>query len=264
MNLAWTLRFRLLLASRGVPGFTPVIVYQMAKVGSSAVVGPLRALGVPAFHIHRMNRDHLEEMRAVRAALGWRIPPIPRHDQIGLQLRERVIRRLRPAKIITLVRDPIARNLSSYFEHLDAIWNRDHAHESVSIEALQAGFAERFTHDEPLTWFDDEIRPVLGIDVYETPFPASGIQALDDLLILRTELDDEVKASAVAKFLGLGRLSVTATNETTGKRKGDVYRQFRATLRLDPNYVDRMLDARYTSHFYTDDQRAALRRKYVR
>ena len=254
---------RRFLAARGVPGFIPIYVYQMAKVGSSAVYEALLERGLPAFHFHRMNREHLERMRARRAELGWAPRPLADGDVLGLKLYDKLVSRGHRAKIITLVRDPIARNLSSYFEHLDAIWNTRDAHASVSMEDLHRGFGERFPHDEALTWFDDELRAAFGIDVYKHPFPASGHQRIGDLLILKTELDDATKAAAVAGFLGLRELSLKSVNVTEAKAKGDAYRRFRSTLRLDPAYVDRMLDARYTRHFYTDVEREAMRRKYV-
>ncbi len=252
------------LAARGVPGFTPIYVYQMAKVGSSAVYEALRKRGLPVFHFHRMNREHLERMRARRAALGWTPLPPFEGDVLGLRLYDTLVRRGRRAKIITLVRDPIARNLSSYFEFVDLIWNTHDAHLSVSTDDLHRGFAERFPHDEALTWFDDELRTIFGIDVYEHPFPASGHQRIGDLLILKSELDDATKAAAVAEFLAIRKLTLKSVNVTGAKAKGDAYRRFRETLRLDPAYVDRMLDARYTRHFYTDTEREAMRRKYLR
>jgi len=254
---------RKFLARLGFPGIVPVIVYQMAKVGSSAVVEALHARGLPVFHVHRMNREHLERMRAERAALGWFIPPVPPHDRLGLRLRDGVVARGRPAKVITLVRDPIARNLSSYFEHLDAIWNRPAAYASVPIDELHRGFVERFRHDEPLTWFDDELRAVFGIDVYAHPFPASGHLRVEDLLIVKSELDDAAKCVAIGDFLGIRDLSLHAVNVTERKAKGEVYRQFISTLRLAPAYVEHMLDARYTRHFYNDAEREAMRRRYL-
>jgi len=244
--------------------FEPILVYQMAKVGSSAVVQALHARGLRVFHVHRMNRAHLDRMRAERASLGWFIPPVPKHDLLGLRLRDRVVARQRRAKVITLVRDPIARNLSSYFEHLDAIWNTRDAYATIPLEELQRGFVERFTHDEPLTWFDDELLPVFGIDVYEHPFPVSGHLRVGALLILKNELDDDTKCAAISEFLGLRKFSLQAVNTTERKAYGDAYRRFTSTLRLDPAYVDRMLNARYTRHFYTGAEREAMRRKYVR
>lgn len=257
------------LALQGVlPGSLPVIVFQMAKVGSSAIAAALEDAGRPVFHVHRMNAPHLQALRETRAGLGWRVPPVPRHDRLGIRLNERVIATGRRAKIITLVRDPIARNYSSYFEHLDHIWNTPQAHTVIQLDALASGFLTRFPHDEPLTWFDDEMRPVTGIDVYDHAFPASGELTIRtdrlDLLVLKSELEDAAKANSVARFLGLDALVLRTVNATVQKPKGAVYRRFLERVSPGEAYVDRMLDSRYTRHFYTPAERERLRAAYLR
>lgn len=255
------------LAMRGLAGLTPVIVYQMAKVGSSAVVGALTGSRLPVFHVHRMNAGHLEQLRARRAALGWRIPPIPAHDRLGLELYHRVIAPRRAARVITLVRNPIARNLSSYFEHLDFIWNTANAHEAVPLDELCAGFFERYTHEEPLTWFDDELQPVLGVDVYAEPFPAAGHVTVRggpfDVLVLKSEAADEVKRAALSEHLGVDVAPLRRTNTTEETAKGKVYREFVRRVRLTPAYVDELLNARYTRLFYSDSERAGIRNRFL-
>jgi hypothetical protein len=246
----------------------PVIVYQMAKVGSSAIAAALDDTGRPVFHVHRMSASHLHALRETRARLGWRVPPVPRHDRLGIRLNRQIIARGRRAKIITLVRDPIARNYSSYFEHLDDIWNTPQAHAVIQLDVLASGFLARFPHDEPLTWFDDEMRPVTGIDVYAHAFPPSGELTIRtarlDLLVLKSELEDVVKAHAVARFLGLESLVLRTVNATVQKPKGAVYRRFLERVSPGEAYVDRMLDSRYSRHFYTPAERERLRATYVR
>ncbi|MEO8035797.1 MAG: putative capsular polysaccharide synthesis family protein [Acidobacteriota bacterium] len=248
-------------------GREPVIVYQMAKVGSSAVVDALNRSGLPVFHVHRMDSGHLDRMRRERDALGWLIPPMTPGDRMGLKLQERVVARRRPAKFVTLVRDPITRNLSSYFEHLDFIWRRKRAHATVPVEDLCSGFMERFPTTEPLTWFDDELLPVMGIDAYRHPFPGSGHLRIErepfSVLILKSESADEVKRAALSRFLGVNVAALRRTNSTERKAKGEVYRQFLERLRLPVDYVESMLDARHTRHFYDAAERAAIRRRFL-
>lgn len=242
-----------------------VVVYQMAKVGSLAVVEALERSGIKADHVHRMSREHIAKMCDERRELGWIVPPLRRHDRLGPRLREIIVRRGIPARIVTLVREPIARNLSSYFEHLDAIWRMRNAHEKVPLEALCRGFVERYTHTEPLTWFDDEMHPVLDVDVYRFPFPADGHLTIRtaqfDVLVLKNELDDAAKSNALSRFFGVENIIVRRSNETGEKSTGVVFRRFTEAIRLSPEYVDEMMSARYTRHFYSEAERAAVRQK---
>lgn len=214
-----------------------------------------------------MDADHLRKLREDRRALGWLIPPVSAHDRLGIRLRKQVIDRGRRAAIVTLVRDPIARNISSYFEHLDAIWHRPNAHEYVSLPSLIEGFRMRFPHAEPLTWFDDEMRQVTGIDVYQYPFAASGYLVVShnniEVLILKSELPDASKARMLSDFLRVTSLSLAPVNRTSHKAKGAVYQAFVKTLRFESGYVEQMLGSRYVRHFYTAAEQDALWRKYT-
>jgi hypothetical protein len=245
---------------------TPVIVYQMAKVGSTAVVDCLKRARLPVFHVHRMDADHLQRLRGRRAALGWDVGSLPAYDRLGLRLHEKVIEAGRPAKIVTLVRDPIARNLSSYFEHFADIWGLPDARGVVSMDDVYRGFLERYPHDESLTWFDEELQRVTGLNVYDHPFPATGHLQLQsgrlDLLILRSDLPNETKRLALSNFLGTNLPPFGEANRTADKSHGETYEQFRRSLRLPPEYVERMLSSRYCRHFYSDEEREALRQMY--
>jgi hypothetical protein len=267
MNLVARAR-RFLALHANVPRYAPVIVYQMAKVGSSAIVDALERHRLPVFHVHRMNPEHLLHLREERRRFGWDVRLVPPHDELGMQLYRNVVRRGRRAKVVTIVREPIARNLSSYFEHLDAIWNTKNAHQSIPVEDLCRGLPERFPHTEPLTWFEDEMLPVLGIDVYSSPFPEEGHDVIRtkhvDVLILKCEISDETKSAALSRFLGIDGIDVRRTNETASKEKGAVFQRFRQTIRLSPSYIEDMLSARYTRHFYSEAERWRLTDLYLK
>lgn len=245
---------RRLLLRGNVPGLTPVLVYQMAKVGSSAIYAALQRARLPVFHVHRLSAEHLDRVREERRALGWRVPPIHAHQRLGLDVFAKIVAKGRRARIVTLVRDPIARNLSGYFESIDEIWSVAGAYAVIPAEEMQRGFLERYTHDEPLTWFDDEFLPILGVDVYDHPFPAAGHTTIHtdryDILILRSELPDDAKRSALSSFFGRNIPPLRRENTTGNKAKGAAYEQFRSTIRLPEEYVARMKSSKYYRHFY--------------
>ena len=206
-------------------------------------------------------------MREMRRELGWHVPPIPAHDQLGLRLKETLIDSRSRLAIVTMVRDPIARNFSSYFEHLDAIWGVADAHDHVPMKSLIEGFHSRFPHDEPLTWFDDEMLPVTGIDVYRYPFPPSGHLIVKmnnlDLLILKNELDGVLKAQALSVLMSAPVRPVMSVNRTSEKEKGAVYQRFARDVPLSRDYLERMLGSRYARHFYTERELGELLLKYT-
>lgn len=230
-----------------------VLVYTMGKVGSTAITHALEARpDLAVFHVHHLGdrADRGHGHRQALSALLWRELVTP-----GV-----------PAAVITLTREPVARNVSAYFQNLRrevggaAPWTRPPAE-------LAAHFLARFPHTRALTWFDDEPRRALGVDVYAQPFdPALGHARLDHAryptLVLRCELADADKAAQVAGFLGLAALTLPRANVAADKAYARAYEAFRAALRLPAPLMDELLESRYARCFYSAAERAAAKARW--
>jgi Putative capsular polysaccharide synthesis protein len=255
---------------RSVEGpLPPVLVYQMGKVGSSTVAWALREIeGLYAFQIHLMHPDSIRRWRAAMRKRGlWGFETVM--DVAGVALREGIIEAGVGAKIITLVREPIGRNCSFYFQNLNALWRTVDAHEKVEPARLVGEFLDRFNHRGCLEWFDREFKAVLGVDVYEHAFPHdAGHLRIDagryDILIMRADLDDSAKVKCMEEFLGVEGLSLAPKNVGSQKPYAAVYRKFLDALELPEAYVDEMLDSKYARHFFSPEEIARLRAKWLR
>ena len=246
-----------------------VIVYQMAKVGSSTIAAALRDFGgMNVFQVHLMSADNIERWR-----VGLRKFPLARFqtgvDIIGTLLYKGLVEPGRKLKIITLVRDPIARNCSFYFHNLDVLMETEAAHENVESSRLVGEFRNKFDHRGCLQWFDRDFKPVLGVDIYEHPFPHDkGYTRVasdrHDILVMRTDLDDALKKKCVEEFLGIEGLSLAPKNVGSQKPYAAAYRKFLDALELPEPYVDEMLGSKYTRHFFSPDEIASLRDKWLR
>jgi hypothetical protein len=243
----------------------PILVYQMGKVASSTVYGSIKGVAASeVHHVHRLVRSNIERIETEHHRRGWTPPSGPPEIAALLEF----IATRQPAKVITLVRDPIARNISYYFHNLDKILSRERAHE-LPIETILHGFTERFPYsDDPLTWFDYEFNVALDTDVYGSGFRA-GMRAHRwqagpyDILLLRADAPDEAKCEAVRSFLGLEQLTLTSTNLAEEKPVADAYRAFREVVKFTPDYVDRMLESRVARFFFDDDSRSRWRAQYL-
>jgi hypothetical protein len=251
-------------------GSPPVLVYQMAKVGSSTVTWALRELdGLHVFQVHLLHPENLRRMRAELLKRGrWLARLQSDMDVRGRFLYKGLIKPGLKAKVITLVREPIGRNCSFYFQNLDVLWQTADAHESVEVSRLAGEYLERFDHRGGVNWFDREFKPVLGVDVYEHPFPHdTGHLRIDagryDILVMRADLDDASKKKCVEDFLGIEGLSLVPKNVGSHKPYAAVYRDFLDALELPESYVDEMLDSKYTRHFFSPDEIASLRARWL-
>jgi len=250
---------------------TPVLVYQMAKVGSSTVTWALRGLGgLHVFQVHLLHPENLRRLRAALRKRGRRLARLQSDmDVRGAVYYRGIIKSGLRVKVITLVREPIGRNCSFYFQNLDVLWQTAGAHERVEASRLAGEYLDRFDHRGVVNWFDSEFKPVLGVDIYEHPFPHDEGHARitterHDILVIRTDLDDSLKKKCVEEFLGVEGLSLAPRNVGSQKPYAAAYREFLDALELPESYVDEMLDSKYTRHFFSADEIASLRAKWLR
>jgi Putative capsular polysaccharide synthesis protein len=254
----------------------------MGKVGSQSVHSSLTRLGLPSpiFHIHSLVRGVIRgEEEKLRRHWG----PARAGDAVHVWQSQHVRRRL-PAlgqgerwRVVTLTRDPVARNVSHFFQigqaqHLLGL-SRGETVPPIAddeLEPLRDFFLERFEgHDAPLTWFDHELKAVLGFDVYAMPFSASKGYAIYesdqvDVLVLRIE-DLRARAEqAFREFFAFERFELIDTNIAEEKTYADLYRRFAKTVDLPDSYLSRMYNSKYAQHFYTEGELAAFKRSWER
>lgn len=101
----------------------PLIVYQMGKVGSSTLVKSLKDmnnLDMDVYHVHFLTHESIRNIEKVykHATKVYKKDIIDQHVIESLYLRKQLDQGLRDTKwkVITLVRDPIVRNISCFFE----------------------------------------------------------------------------------------------------------------------------------------------------
>lgn len=250
----------------------PVLIYQMGKVGSKTVLASLRA-HAPFSEIHHSHLlNHLDELeRTLSTSLSN--PSSSRTEVIrGRKLRELFLQRSEPWDVITLVRDPVARNISAFFHNLTEMFPPGTSHEQIvakGVEELCEVFITRYSQEAPISWFPTQLEPLTGIDVYSVPFDhqAKCIVTEGDrcrLLVLRMEDLSETGAACTARFLGLENFAFTNANEASNKIYGDIYKNFVRNARLTDEYLDRMYGSELARHFYRPEEIAVFRERWRR
>ena len=247
---------------------SPIIVFQMGKVGSATVQESLirayknLSIEVPIHHVHILNDlERIEQgVRQERENPADTLMGI----EEGKKLRQQIDSNPDGYwKVISLVRDPVARNVGTFFHNLDEFipdWRTRHAEGRLSLEDLQNKFLEiKSIHSSPDWWFDAQLNPVFGIDVFASPFPAaSGYKIYwnkphTPLLVIRLEDLDRCAGEAMSEFLNLDNFEVIRANVGEEKEYANLYKAFKE-LPLPAEYVEKMLSTRYARHFYTDEE----------
>lgn len=253
------LRFRWRIYTLAHSSPKPVFIYQMGKVGSSSIMTSLEKYGIKAYQIHVMN---FPKGKAITPGFKTAI----KH---GWYVNKKLIKPRYPLKIITLVREPIGRNISAYFENLNAIWQANNAHKKVCGKDLIEGFLDKYEHSVPLCWFDREFNEVLGLNVYEHEFPHElgylNIKTAHyDILILQAELEDKKKEECIANLLEIEDFSLSRGNVGSKKEYAEQYNDLLKTIILPDEYIHRMLDSKYAKHFFSGEQIEKYKCKWSR
>ena len=184
---------------------------------------------------------------------------------------------------MTLTREPVGRNISAFFENLNVVAAAEPGKFIISsdyyeieptevaindIGALCELFYSRARHDSPLRFFDREIRDIFGIDVLKTGFLSEkGYQIYSgddaDLLVIRLESLAECAAQAFSEFLGIEDFQVINRNIGARKEYAPLYDAFKRGVAVSTGYADDLYDSKYMQTFYTSDETAAFRARWV-
>ncbi len=251
----------------------PIIVYQMGKVGSSSIYDSLQGLDldVPVYHIHYLN--HLDETEAKIRASGSTHPSAYVYVNKGRALEKELQTKYKgKVHLISLTREPVSRNVSAFFESLDA-WIPDLDNKwhdgRMTLEGLGRFYLDWFDHEYPLTWFDEQVRDYFGIDVFDHPFPRRrgyDIWETDRarLLLMRLEDLNHIAPEAMKKFLGIDAFQLTRSNVGSENRYAQIYKQFQDEIVLPASYLERMHKSKYASHFYSPEELVNFTRVWQR
>ncbi len=261
-----------------VRGTTPLLVYQMGKVGSSTIVATLKAIPspLPVFHIHLLAKEtiarneqfYFGDNRGILLPSGW---PNTTHLFQSYFFQRQLQTKGQRWKIITLVREPVVRNISGLFESVEYIipnFYQRLEQGQLSLDELNDCFVHDYKfHDIPLCWFDVELKAALGIDVFATPFPVEKGYALyesakADVLLLRLESLSDCYDEAFRQFLGLEHVELVNANESRDKGYYETYQRFTKSVKLPASYLDQMYQSTYMRHFYSTAEIARFRAKW--
>ena len=228
----------------------------MAKVASTSIYQSIREhCSITPYHIHSINQQVIRESELL--ALNKGIAPDSR--QVGGLIYQHRITPKKPIKIITCVRNPLDRNRSAFFEvfkyHTGVAptsWNEN-------LDTLKTLYHEKMNHYYPIEWFDKEMQTMTDIDVYSIPFDKRARYTRSqighvDLLILRTDLADDVKSKVIGDFLECPSFLLTNYNKAEEKPYADLYQEFKENVYFDRSYLESLFNTKLAKHFFSEEE----------
>ena len=137
-----------------------------------------------------------------------------------------------------------------------------------SVAELKDIFLANYRHEVPLLWFDWRIKELFGLDVFAKPFPKKAAADIKKnnirLLVLRSEISDEEKSTAIGNFLEINDFRLSRNeNIGTNKEYSATYRDFKSKLLLPTDYVEWMCSSKYFNHFYDRKTIQKVRKRWM-
>jgi hypothetical protein len=253
-----------------------IMVYQIGKVGSTTVYETIEKAikNHPVYHIHsldpkkinkRYNQINLYE--DYRKDYGWETVKQIFISKYLINQLDKILKK-KNLKIITIVRDPIAREISSFFEA-----NRLRLElKSMKIEDL----IEIFWKQKNLTnrqgnWLNNELNNYLGIDVYSIDFPKDkGHKIVRDndkrieILLLKLERFEKDLRNSLIEFFGLDEIIIKTRRRTQNTNYFDTYNLFKNSIIFPTEFLEEIYGQPWIRHFYTEEEIEKFKIKWSR
>jgi hypothetical protein len=246
----------------------PVLIHTYGKVGSTAIHNQIARLpGFESFQTHFISEEGVAE--AGKLHRDHDSDPI--HLQLGARLREELIRHPeKEVRMITLVRDPVARAVSDLFENPNLLVENGDLR-AMPLEQVVEIAAEHLRRSVEYTekWFDRELCGLLGFDFFARPFDReAGFSVMEEgrfsLLVGKLELLSKNGARYLGEFLGRDSgLEIPKRRARSATGEASLYRQVRANLRLPEDVLNEVYESRVPRHFYSGEEISGFRETWV-
>lgn len=249
-----------------------VLIYTMRKVGTTSIHRAVeRSLGSPQLFLHTMF-DETEYRDEVKKLLDM-TPRFPYYEVVP-ELIKKNIKEGKPLKVITSVREPVARNISQMFFDLpvmlgsvEAITNTRKQEEAFT-EIFEDMYYRMIDHDFILNWFELELKRALGIDIYEYGFDKKkGYMIIEkgniQLLVLKLEKLDSCEG-IIGEFIGSKKFKLIKEKSSDDYWYKQLYDTFKKKFVPNKEHLQKMYESRFMKYFYTDEEIVGFYKKYRR
>ncbi len=240
-----------------------VVVYTMGKVGSTSIYHSLnKQLKGNVIFTHRMVKENIKKYNSIFLRKNQK----PHRTRLGEILFHQIPHK--KLKIITLVREPIGRNLSDFFQDLPVYFSDYKNINNYSNAIILKHFMAEYQHDIPLLWFDDEFKETTGINVFQHKFNTRGKYQIIkkkniEVLVIRADLEDVKKEKVIGEFLTIPDFRIERKNTAKAKYYAQKYSDFIAHVKLEKDYIDRLMTSAFCLHFFSEEEINKLKNNYL-
>lgn len=219
-----------------------ILIYQPAKVGSSTVYKSIKNYDRHVLHSHSL------------LGVG------DRDDDLYNIIN------LKSGKIISLVRDPIARRISEMWQ---CITYTNRYETGVNFSDIEKWHFEGEFWNGEFEWFDQEVKKFFNIDVFKHPFnKEKGYSLIKqgniELLLIKMEKLNELE-SVIGEFLDIDKFQLSNDNIGVEKSYRFAIQSYKEGFNIpQESLMEVYKKNEYMKHFYSEHERDELYRKWMR
>jgi len=238
-----------------------VLVYTMGKVGSASIYETIKKndIKIKVFHIHFLSDFWLfNKLKKIDYAKK----NIIRGSKIRKYLKKNQHKRI---KIITLVREPVSRAISDFFQNSkNKKFDLDQMGKNNIIETIKnQGF------DFPDLWLQQEFLNFTGFNIFKNKFDKNkGFEIYNtekfDILFIKLEKLSKIYKQALQEFLHLSVDEIIATNATEQKKEAELINKIKTHFALTQNELDKIYATDYVKKFYTKQEIENFAKKWTK
>ncbi len=222
-----------------------ILILQPGKVGSTSVVASLRKAFIPCAHIHSITGKGFLFDGGIK----------------GTEL----LRKVNKVKVISMVRDPIAKSIAHYFQCFNdgIVAHRTTLVLPDTFEGVKALLERERSMGKDgalFEWFNREIKEPFGVDIYAHDFDRErGYQIICEgnveLLLIKMENLDEC-GDVIGQFVGSRDFRLIRANMGYDKLYRFAYEKLKRTIEIPRHILDFYYKGnKAMDHFYTEEEK---------
>lgn len=252
-----------------------ILIYQQGKVASRSIAASiekssnLNTLKKHSFYNH-ITKSLFKNYKSTDYYLKQ---VVNNFKKIKTKIILELLKRNEKLKIITLVREPISRNISFYFQDfqiplMDLNCHNDNTKvKNTNLDKLISDFYKNFNHFQGVNWFDNEIKRSFNIDVFDYRFNKDGgVSIIEDknlqIMIIKLEKIKKVESN-IGDFLGVNNFQLLKKNMSQKKWYNGIYNKFKSEILINNEYINELYDSKYMKHFYSENEINLFKEKYM-
>lgn len=236
-----------------------IVIYTFGKSGSSSVYYTLMSK-LPfkkIFHLHFLSDYWIKEV----------FPGTPHERNIHKaeayfqHLKKRSNKKI---KYITLVREPVGRDISGFFQNYRLTGEK---FDKKDLESIRKIISDK-GHDLAINWFDTDFFNYTGFNIYSNKFDRKKgfeIYKIDkdsEVLVILTHRLTEVFKKAISEFLNLEIGNLINFNKSSDKKDGQLVQQLKNYYFESDEKIDKVYSSKFVEHFFSKNEIETYKQKW--